>query len=227
MKAVMAALLILVALAVFPPETGYAESIRLDGDFTDWVDKPAYASEENEGDRVDGFRQMKWYLSREDDRLYIMTTLKNPQNGVKGSIITEMETDFGTFQAVTDYAAEEVSTVAASVYAPGSGTVAGNRVSVLTTVGSGAQDWKEGGYWGSVLPDGSIHIEYAVPVNQMTGGMEWGYMIKFRLLNSTEGIPESSWITVSSASTFPFVGVGLCVVVGVALPTFIKRKKKE
>jgi hypothetical protein len=87
--------------------------------------------------------------------------------------------------------------------------------------------WSAGGNWGSVMPDGSIRIEYVVPLKDMLEGMQWGYHIEFRLLNGSQNAPKNSWITVSSASTFPYVGVAFCVVGGVLVPTLIRRRKQE
>lgn len=227
MKVIKAALLILLVLVVLPPKVGHAASIRLDGDFTDWVDKPLYDSQDNDKDKVDGFKQLKWHLSKEDDKLYIMAAIKKPNKNSKGKITTVIETDFGTFQAVTDYDMKEVSSVTSSVYGKPPNAGSASRVSVMTSVNTKGQSWKDGGDWGSMMPDGSVYIEYGVPVRQMTEGMKWGYLIKFRLLNASGDAPKNSWITVSTASTFPFVGVGICVTAGILIPTFIKRKKRE
>lgn len=242
MKATIMTLLIIVMLTVLPPDIVYAASIRLDGDFTDWLDKPFYDSEDNNEVESDGFKQLKWHLSQEEDKLYIMVAIKKPKRNGKGKITTVLETDFGKFQAVTDYEVEDIRSVSSEVYEGDfygesvSSSVYGmanlysssvRSVNVLTTVNNKNQNWREGGNWGSIMPDGSIYIEYGIPVKQMIEGMDWGYLIKFRLLNASGDAPKNSWITVSSAGTFPIVGVGISIAAGIIVPTFIMRKKKE
>jgi len=184
--------------------------IRLDGDFSDWIDMPSYDPKDNGSH--EGDLQIKWYYSQSDFKLYIMTILEKPHKNGKGKIITQIKTDFEddgkNYQAKVDYSTEGGSDV----------------VSVMTSVK--ALNWSHAGNWGRVLPDGSIWIEYAIPMEDMLNGMQWGYLIQFRLLNGSANAPSNSWITVSSANTFPFVGVSVSVLACVLLPTWAKRKKQ-
>jgi hypothetical protein len=47
------------------------------------------------------------------------------------------------------------------------------------------------------------------------------------LLNASGEAPENSWITITFVSTFPFVGIGICIIAGIIIPAYVMRKKKR
>lgn len=181
--------------------------IQLDGDFADWVDKPFYDSEDNNPDTLEGVRQLKWHLNTDEDMLYIMAYFaKSPNNG-KVDFSTQLKTDFGNFNVKTDAEVES-----------GTVMVSGNNES---------EKWSIGGNWLKLENDGSLFIEYGIPMKELTEEMDWGYLIKFRLNGGFGDAPKNSWIELSTISTYPIIGIALCILAGLIGLIFYKRKKSE
>lgn len=179
--------------------------IQLDGDFTDWIDKPFYDSRDHNPESLEDVKQLKWHLNTDEDMLYIMAYFAEaPQNG-KVNFSTQLRTDFGNFNAKTDGDVE-------------SGTV-------MVTVNNKGETWSTGGSWLKLENDGSLLIEYGIPVKEFIEGMDWGYLIKFRLNGGFGDAPKNSWIELSTISTYPYIGLALCILT-VFVGLFIFKRKK-
>lgn len=149
--------------------------------------------------------QLRWHIAEEDNILYIMARLSHPPDLDTGSFTTHFITDFGEYDAVTSYDTRDGSVLSTL-----------NGISIANIKGSC-----------NVVNKNTVEVEYGIPLTMLVGDMQWGYLIKFKVLTEDDEEPKNSYITISTASTMPYVGVGICVALGIGVPYLIKRKKKQ
>lgn len=178
--------------------------IELDGDFTDWIDKALYDSRDNDPSSLESLKQLKWHLDTDQDMLYIMLHVENAKAG-NGSFKTQFRSNSGNFSADTDYDTETGSVMV--------------QVKVKNQISS------FGGNWCKLLDDGTLLIEYGVPIKEFVD-MQWGYLLKFRLIGAFGDAPKNSWIEVSTISTYPVIGVIICIL-AISAIFIVKRKKAK
>lgn len=179
--------------------------IQLDGDFSDWVDKPFYDSKDNDSSSLENIKQLKWHLNTDEDMLYILAHFANTPNNGKVSFTTQIRRDSDNYNIDVN---AEVET--------GTVMVSGNNK---------GEKWNIGGNWLKLENDGSLIIEYGIPINELIDGIQWGYFIKFRLNGAFGDAPKNSWIDISTISTYPFIGLALCILAAFVGLIIYKRKK--
>lgn len=147
--------------------------------------------------------QLQWHLSDEQNVLYIMARLSHPIDMATGSFTTHFITDFGEYDAITTYDTGDGSVLSSL-----------NGTSIGDVTGSC-----------NVINNNTIEVEYGIPLPLLIQDIKMGYLIKFQVLTVDDQEPKNSYVTISTASTAPYLGVGICVALGVGIPYFIKRKK--
>lgn len=198
--------LVFIFLILLTSQT-FASSIILDGDFSDWFDKPYFDPKDNNPDDISGLKQIYWFYDNTDNNLYFRVHIDKSKK--KDKIQTIFKSDFGDFNAITNYdTSDNIVTV----------TLEGNKNKELWTSSTKSCLLDEN--------DNSINIEFMIPINYLVKDMQMGYLINFRFIGGFGDAPKNSWFTISTISTYPYLGIAACVIV-IASLTFTKKISRK
>lgn len=225
----------MVLILLFSFARCYAQDIILDGNFSDWVDKPSIEStdelsatplasptpvptaepeemsatspqqamaEDSNGPKYK-ISQLKWILSENSDVLYLMIRISHGKYAQDTKITTEMVTDYGNYNIITNYDTSDSS--------------------VFTTIGDTNITSNEGKC--SVINSQTVYLEYAIPIGELIQDMKWGYMIKIKVRTEDDAEPKKDYIIISTASTGSTVGVVIVIAFAGVGYYLIRRKK--
>ena len=196
--------LIIIFIIIFTTNA-FAERIVLDRNFDDWYDKPTYNCQQHSEPKACGFYNISWYLDTVESNLYFYCNVYKLNN--TGSFKMIYTSDFGTFYSTTNY------------------DIRSSVVSFHLFDSKNRLLWNSSGTWCGSLKNNTLGIEFCLPIRYLVKNMTWGYLINFRFINNLCDIPRGCWLTVSTVSTFPTVGVGLCVLVTIGIPFALRKRK--
>lgn len=148
--------------------------------------------------------QLSWSMSEDFDILYIALRLSHGKDAVSTAVTCELITDFGSFEAVTNYDLSD-----ASVF-----TVI-NDSDIVSNEGSCREINKQ-----------TTFLEYGIPIGQMIQDMKWGFEMKMRLHTEDDTEPKKGYIIISTISSGPAIGVVIAGIVAAGGFYLMKRKKR-
>jgi len=195
----------------------WASSTTIDGDFSDWYDKPYFDSKENDSQNISGLNKIYWFYDNTDNNIYFKLNIEKTKYKIKdednyrGEIQTIFKTDFGEFKAITEYNALD------------------NMVTVTLYGDKSVKLWSNTTKSCIVDNDHNINIEFMLPIKYLVKDMQMGYLIKFKFISGIGECPSNSWFTFSTVSTNPYLSVtiSLIAITSIVLIKKISVKRKS
>jgi hypothetical protein len=188
MKLKFATALLVLILLLLPMQV-FAASITLDGQFSDWTDKPQImdlqGDEKPEGDIISS----GWYPDTSDSNLYIYCKRlsgldQNKKKPVDWNFEISFKTNSGNRTAFVYYHPES------------------RQVEVTLIDNTGHYLWCGKGKWGEDKASGQ-QVEFYIPLDFLTGCIPGGYQFDMFYTSGNDRVPDRGAITISTASTFP------------------------
>lgn len=200
-------LIVFTILLLIFSTNAYGSDIVLDGDFSDWADKPFYDPKDHDPEEISGFRSIYWFLDNNDNNLYFYIVLDKPKNN--GKMQSQFVTDLGKFDGDTFY------------------DISNNTVDVVLKSKKPKKSWEDSSGRCAILNNGSVGMEFYIPISFLVEDMQSGYLINFRFIGGAGDAPRNSWLTISTISTYPYIGIAVCIILSIILPLIIKKRKSD
>ncbi|MCX7922675.1 MAG: hypothetical protein N3B21_11800 [Clostridia bacterium] len=211
---------ILIALVVFtfimaytPMAASAAKDINLDGDFTDWQDKPNLSRSGN--NNIDSVVEVRWHPDISSGSLYLYCEREVEPDDQRGKKFEDWDFE--------GYLSSELGERRVRVsYHPPSRFV---DVDLLDE--AGALIWSAKGKWGDNKYVEQA-LEFEIPLQKLVSSTSAGYQIDLHFGEGQDRFPADGGITIATISTFPiYTIVGTILVCMLAYSMVLYKKKRR
>lgn len=181
----------------------YADNtIILDGDYTDWNDKPYYNDPLGNTSPLWHISTVRWYPDNNNKRLYLYC--KRQEETIKVWTFT--------IHFITDNGPK----ISEIVY----NSISGELTVTLYDGIQGTYLWGMSGMWTS----NDKELEFYIPIDYLATSIESGYKIDMHFENYFDKVPDDGEISISTVSTFPLYTNIFMIAIVITLLIIEKRK---
>lgn len=205
MRRLIAINLILILIFSYFPVSA-ASGITLDGNYSDWSDKPYLNDTVGDEYSYNDIVTVRWYPDNTAKRLYFYLERK-ASNYSNWSSTVYLKGENGVYSADIYYSYNN-----------------GN-VNVYLYDSSNRLVWSVKGKWGDVKSPGT-RLEFYLPLSYLVSSTTAGYQIAVYFSSSYDDAPDLGDITISSVSTGPVVMVSGVVALNIIIIIIIRKKRK-
>lgn len=203
--------ILLLLLILLPGHAFAASGITLDGQFSDWTDKPGLQDTRSNVPAQQDMVSVKWLPDSSDENFYMycerldgMNENKNNPNAVDWDFEVNFSSDQGTRTAFVSYHPES------------------RFVDVSLKDARGDSLWSSKGKWGDDKYS-ARRVEFSIPLSFLASSPSSGYQFDMSFNSSYDRVPDTGSITISTASTFPYFSAVL-MLLWVLLLVFLHRQ---
>ncbi|MDP4092063.1 MAG: hypothetical protein Q8920_01730 [Bacillota bacterium] len=242
MKKFIIVIFVVICILYVPIPVMAASGITLDGNFSDWADKPSLSDPKGDESSFMDMVNMKWYPDSSAGNLYLYCERQQGSgNNTKGN---SKEKDLKYDDLYKDIIGNFNSNSYKYTYwlfSANFKTDSGNRtayvfyhpytrwVIVLLLNEKGQYLWSTGGLWGDD-ENTANRVGFYIPLSQLASSTKSGYQVELYYQSGRDRAPDSGYITISTISTFPVFTASVSVLI--VLSGFIsvmsvgKRKRR-
>lgn len=229
----------------------FAAGINLNGDFSDWYDKPELYDEEGDEQPFKDLIRVKWFPDPSSSNLYLYCERVagedkkdnkgqdyDPYDDRYDPNYNESVDDDEIYNDVfknflngnrrfkywfltADFSSDRGSRKAYILYHPPS-----RRVFVLLFDNGLHYLWSANGKWGD-NKDSAKRIEFYVPLRELVSSVEGGYEVDLYFECGNDTVPDTGVITISTISTFPRFTAGAAAILAVTGFAALKLRKTK
>ena len=208
--------IILVPATVYADQTdevtGIEESIiELDGNFVDWESMPDIMDNAGDESPQSDIVSIKWFPDTVSSNLYLYC------ERLDGLVDKKNNSKAVDWNFQVNFIAGGNQSIAFVDYHPES-----KQVTVKLKDEDNKLIWSGKGKWGEDKYTAN-RVEFYVPLSYITGNIQTGYQFDMSFSSESDRAPDSGFITVSTASTFPWLTAVLLVLWSVLIIFFHKQ----